>query len=289
MSVPHHYTAHQDDKISFWVVAHVHKLDTHADWSAEWFYRRDDGSSINSGWIFRNYKCDARVLREFVRRGIVSQLENAVVEHVSENLLAELNEKCSEPDNSIWFELVIDTFTEDAVSFSFSVWAYKYQLVGATLPKQLYYLFADRLCAKVRFVHEWFALESVSNKLTSAMSRGRVLPRVAPDIAHELALLRSPTEIQLQASCRSLFPVLERAMREYIEAKTGKRAGTLDELVNRFASDNLLNAETIELLRVAIKPQRDYLAHGRQLPTFLTKLTLAILLEVMARLGEVDV
>lgn len=126
MSIPHHHTEHLNDEIGFWIIAHVHKLDSHANWSAEWHSRRSDTGEINSGWLFRNYECDANILREFISRGIVTRCENAVTEHIFEDLLLELNEERREPNHSIWFELVIDTFTEQAVKFSISVWAYKY-------------------------------------------------------------------------------------------------------------------------------------------------------------------
>ena len=217
MTVPHHFSGHQDDRIAFWIVAHVHKLDTHTNWSARWHSRRDDGGPENSDWLFRNYRCDASILREFIRRGIVTHIEKAVTEHVFDEAWSKLQNDSCEPDRNIWFELVIDGFTEESVTFSLSTWAYKYHLTNLSLPKQLYYLFADRLGARVRFVHEWFALEAASSTLERAMRRGTVLPRVSPELTHELSLLRTPTDAQLQASCRSLFPVLERAMREYVE------------------------------------------------------------------------
>lgn len=289
MATPHHYTAHLDDHIAFWIVAHVHKLDTHAEWSAEWHSRRDDGSTINSGWLFRNYSCSVSILREFVRRGIVVDCVAAAPEHVSEDELAGLNELHEEPDVNIWFEIVVDTFTEQTVNFSLSVWAYKYHLTNLALPKQLYYLFSDRLGAQVRFVHEWFALESTSGKLEAVLHRGKILPSVAGDIRHELALLKTPSEAQIHASCRSLFPLLERAMRQFAESRPhAKKAGTLDDLIRQFESARWLHPETIELLRFVMKPKRDYIEHGRKLPTPIAKLVLVTLLEVLVSLSVVD-
>lgn len=64
MAIPNHSTAHLDNQLAFWIVAHVHKLDTHAKWSAEWHSRRDSGGPVSSGWLFRNYECDTAILRE---------------------------------------------------------------------------------------------------------------------------------------------------------------------------------------------------------------------------------
>jgi len=289
MAIPNHYTAHLDNQLAFWIVAHVHKLDTHANWSAEWHHSRDSGGPVNSGWLFRNYKCDASILREFKSRGLVARCVSAATEHVFEDQLAALNGACKEPNLSVWFELVVDTFTEQTVNFSLSVWAYKYHLANLALPKQLYYLFADRLRAQVRFVNEWFALEAASNKLEKVLHRGKVLPAVSDDLRHELALLRTPSEAQLYASCRSLFPVLERALRQFVESRpSGKKAGTLDDLIRRFESARWLQQDTIELLRFIVKPKRDYIEHGRKLPLPVAKLVLATLLDVLARLSEVD-
>lgn len=290
MAIPHHHTAHLDDQISFWIVAHVHKLDTHAKWSAEWHSSRDgDPAIIRSGWLFRDYTCDVSVLREFVRRGIVNSCVNARIEHIFEDQLADLNQVCEEPDLKVWFEIVVETFTEQTVNFSLSVWAYKYHLSSLALPKQLYYLFADRLRAQVRFVHEWFALEAASSKLEAVLHKGKVLPAVAVDLRHELALLRSPSEAQLHASCRSLFPLLERALREFAESRpSATKAGNLDDLIRRFESARWLQSETVALLRFIIKPKRDYIEHGGKLPTPVAKLVLATLLDVLARLSAVD-
>ena len=79
-------------------------------------------------------------------------------------------------------------------------------------------------------------------------------------------------------------------MRAYMEAgSSGKRAGTLDDLIRRFESAKVVSTETIELLRFIMKPKRDYVEHGRHLPAPLAKLVLATLLDIMSRLGDVDV
>ena len=286
----HHFSGHQNEHIAFWLVAHVHKLDTHVKWSARWHARRDDAGPESSDWLFRDYMCDAMVLHEFIRRGLVTSIEKDVTEHVFDEAWIRLQDMDREPSGNVWFEVVVDAFTEDVVKFSFSLRATKYHVADLALPKQLYYLFADRIGAKVRFVHEWFALEAVSTRLEDALRRGKVLPPVAAALRHELSLLRTPTEAQIQASCRSLFPLLEGAMRAYMEAgSSGKRAGTLDDLIRRFESAKVVSTETIELLRFIMKPKRDYVEHGRHLPAPLAKLVLATLLDIMSRLGDVDV
>lgn len=308
---PYHLSRHKDHHIAFWLVAHVHKLDTHATWSAKFHTRRDDGGSENSDWLFRNYSCDAAVLHEFVRRGLVISAEKAVTEHIIDGAWDELaetlnacrayvsipltdeaddhNRKYRQPNPSFWFEIVIDSFTEEAVHFSMSVWGYKYILQDLTLPKQLYYLLADQIDAKIRFVHEWFALESVSKQLERAMYHGKLLHPIASDLRYELLLLRSPSDRQILSSCRSVFPLLERAMREHVESGlSGKKAGTLDELVRWFESTKTVSQDTIELLRFVLKPKRDYIEHGRALPVQAAKLVLVTTLDILARLGEID-
>jgi hypothetical protein len=288
MSIPHHNTLHLDDEVAFWIVAHVHKLDTHARWSAEWHSRRDGATDKSSGWLFRDYECSAEVLREFVNRGLVTSSVAATPERSIDDEIRELHQEREEPNRAVWFELVIDTFTEQAVKFSFSLQAYKYHMPSASLPKQFYYQFADRLSAKVRFVHEWFALESLTTRLRGALHRGAILPRVAEALEHELTLLRAPSELQIQSSCRSLFPLVERAMRDHIEsASTTAKARTLDDLIRRFEESRIVAPETIELLRFVTKPTRDYFEHGRSLPTPMAKLVLSTLLEVFVRLGDV--
>lgn len=185
--------------------------------------------------------------------------------------------------------MVIYTFTGDSVNFSISVWAYKYRLENLKLPKQLYYIFADRLNANIRFVHDWFALETPLRQLEMAMRRGKLLPQIQVDLQHELSLLRTPTSTQVQASCRSLFPLLEQAMRKYIEfGSTAIRAGTLDDLIRKFESKRVVSQDTIELLRFVIKPKRDYIEHGRSLPEPIARLVLVTLLNVLCSFGEID-
>lgn len=281
----HHATGYLDDQIAFWLVAYVHKLDTHATWSAKWHSRRDDGGPETSDWLFRNYNCSAEVLHAFIQRGLVIRSEKAVTEHIFDSAWEKLQSVEREPDPPIWFEIVIDTFTDDAVTFSLSLWGYKYHLANLSLQKQHYYLFADRLQARVRFVHEWFALEAAVTRLKRATRRGKVLPAIGSSLSHELSLLRAPTDAQVAASCGSLALLLERAIREYVESASGRRAGNFDDLIRSI--DHELAPDTTELLRFIAKPMRNFLAHGRALPLSLAKLVLAAQLEVLARLGDV--
>ena len=282
---------HLDPNIAFWLVAHIHQLDTHAKWSAEWKCRRDGEHTETAGCLFRNYFCDSAILHEFIQRGLVTHWEKSPpIERIVDGAWDELRECASSPaQTNVWFEFIVSSFTEQAVNFSLSAWAYKYSLENLTLPKQLYYQLTDRLKPRTRFVHEWFALETASNKLYAAISRGKILPKLDKELRHELTLLRSPNDMQLQASCRSLFPLLERGMRTYIEDKsTRHRAGTLDELIQRFASEKWLHQDAVELLKLAMKPNRDFILHGRALPVSVARLVLVMLLEVLTHLGQVD-
>lgn len=314
MNRAYHLSQYKDSHIAFWLVAYVHKLDTHATWSAKFHTKRDDGGPQSSDWLFYEYTCDISVLQEFIKRGIVNATEKAVKEKPTDIMdwaweeltktinacrpyisiplsddAAEHGRNYREPDPNLWFEIVIDSFTDETVKFSISTWGYKYLLTDLILPKQLYYLLADRLDAKIRFVHEWFALESISKRLDHAIQYGKILRPIAADLNHEIALLRSPSDAQIQSSCRSIFPLLERAMREHVESSlSGKKAGTLDNLVRQFESKRTVSPATIELLRFVLKPKRDYIEHGRTLPIVLAKIVLVTTLEILVHFGEID-
>jgi hypothetical protein len=262
-----------------------------------------------SAWLFREYFCSSEVLHEFVKRGLVSRVEKQVTKHIipwawdelektlnacmpyiSIPLSQEAEEqqaKYRDPNTDLWFEIVIDTFTEDRVQFSISLWGYKYLLRNLELDKQSYYLLADRLDARIRFVDNWFPLESLSQQLLPLTERSCVLVPVARDLNHELELLRKPTDDQIRSSCRSLFPLLERALREYSSRREWPgKSGNLDVLINQFERADALSKDTIELLRFVAKPKRDYTQHGREMPVPIAKVVLATLIELFVRLAK---
>jgi hypothetical protein len=166
------------------------------------------------------------------------------------------------------------------------LWSYKYILRNLELEKQNYYLFADYLDARIRFVHNWFPLESLSQQLQPLIKRSAVLRLIETDLNQELSLLRKPTDDQVRSSCRSLFPLLERALREYSSSKGWRGgSGNLNLLINQFEQAAALTTDSIDLLRFVAKPNRDYIGHGRDIPVPIAKLVLATLIDLFARLG----
>ena len=82
----YHASEYKDAYIRFGLVAYVHKLDTHANWSAQFHSSRDDGGPGTSAWLFRNYHCDADILHEFIKRGLVISAEKKVTDTFSTDM-----------------------------------------------------------------------------------------------------------------------------------------------------------------------------------------------------------
>ncbi len=300
---------HLDDSVAFWLIAYLKQLDSHAIWSAKAFTRRDDEEGETSRWLFRDYLCSSVVLHEFVKRGLVIHIEKQDPNNIHEGPWKELQEtlkackpihtirlnqaaeeydmKYREPDRSKWFEIVISSFSEDIVRFSLSLKGYKYKLCDIELDQQSYYIFADRLDAQIRFLNRWFPLEILSRQLQEQIEQDSLLTSIETDLVHEMSLLRRPTNVQIAASCRSLFPLLERALRDYASRQGWSgNSGNLDQLINQFDSARALSKETITFLRMVAKPYRDYILHGSELPIPVAKVVLAVLLDVFSSLGS---
>jgi len=299
---------HKDDSIAFWLKAYIHRLNTHVLWSSKVYTRSDKGEEISSRWFFKDYFCDAEVLHEFVKRGLVVSVKKEVKKHIVEGPWNELqevivsckphisiplneeserhHERYRKPNENFWFEVVVDSFSEELVRFSVSLFGYKYLLSDLELGKQEFYEFEDRLEGKLRFVNDWFPLDVLSKKL-GVLSRKDVLTCVELDLKHELNLLKKPTNAQIKSSCRSIFPLLERVLRDYSEKQewSGK-AGNIDVLISKYEQNKALSKDTIEMLRFVSKPMRDYIQHGREMGVPVAKVVLATTLESLVRLSD---
>ena len=297
----HYYSKHKDDSIAFWLEAEIHQLDTHVLWAALLCIRSDKNDEIKSKYFFKDYFCAAEVLHELIKRGIVRCITKKTKKHIIETAWAELEEtidtcksyltiplsteaeehdkKYRKPDNCFWFEIVVNSFTNDIVKFSLSLFGYKYMLPNLELNKQVFYLFSDRLDAKIRFEADWFPLDLIIKQLLKLL-KNELLLCIKEDLKHELNLLKNPTDIQIQSSCRSIFPLLERVLRNYSEAQGWRgKDHNIDLLINKYDNNKILNKDTIELLRFVSKPMRDYIQHGHTIGISVAKVVLATILE----------
>lgn len=304
MSYPSKY---KDSHLAFWLEAIIHQLDTHVLWSAKIFTRSDKTNAISSRFLFTNYFCDAKVLHEFIKRGLVTKIRKGVkIKHISAGAWDELleiietrkiflsiplneesakrDEKYRNPDYSLWFEIVIDSFSDELVRFSLSLYDYKYILSNLELNKHEFYEFEDRLEGKIRFTNNWFPLEELLEKLDGP---NVILKSIETDLKHELGLLKKATNMQIQSSCRSLFPLLERVLRDYCEKKKWRgKISNMDHLINRYDEKNALSKDSVEILRFISKPMRDYIEHGREIGISVAKVVLASILESLIRINS---
>jgi len=299
---------HKDASITFWLKAYIHQLDTHVLWSSKVYTGSDKGEEVSSRWFFKDYFCDVEVLHELVKRGLVVFVEKEVKKRIVEeawNELQEVIDSCKpyisiplndeserhhkryrKPNENFWFEVAVDSFSEELVKFSVSLFGYRYLLSDLELGKQEFYEFEDRLEGKLRFVNDWFPLDVLSKKLDMLLKRD-VLTCVGMDLKHDLSLLKKPTNAQIKSSCRSIFPLLERVLRDYSEKQewSGK-TGNIDVLINKYGQNKALSKDTIEMLRFVSKPMRDYIQHGRKMGIPVAKVVLATTLESLVRLSD---
>jgi hypothetical protein len=308
-----YFSKYKDSTLAFWIVAHIHQLDTHVKWSAEIFSKNDNESITHSRWFFNNYFCDTVVLHEFIKRGIIADVKldknKEIVKLYRDDLLKTIaaskpfliipvSEEAQSfyaerrtPNKSIWFEIVVNAFNEETVQFSLSLWAYKYLLTDLKLTKQEYYIFSDRLDAKIRFEQEWFPINGVISQLEYISKKSMILSCIEKDLLHELSHLRNLSDQQAKSSCRSLFPLIERVLRSHSTSMAWKgKTNNFDNLITQYDLNSNLSKELISLLRFIVKPMRDMIEHGIDLSMTVSKVILTTMLDILVKfVGEIEV
>jgi hypothetical protein len=201
--------------VATWLEAQVHRLDTHAYWSAELCERSDRDRVVHRSAFFENYCCDGDMLRDWIKRRVVTavsfdknekvlpfwrQRVEATLEGSRPFLSVPLDQSAEahirehrDPDPSLWYEAVVDTFADDQVAYGLTLWGYKYPLEGLSSSKDSFYLITDNLGARVRFVNRWLAIDESARELRACLAASHPLAEIRSSVEHTLSTLgRTP-------------------------------------------------------------------------------------------------
>ena len=300
---------HIDSSLACWIEAVVYQFAVHATWDAYLCTRYENDSNVNKVLLFKRYFCSAEMFLDWIKRGVITkvvksndsetpdiywdELEKTLKACVplisipltekSENYL----ESYRNPDSNLFYEVIVDSFCDKSVNCAISLWGYKYKIENISIGKDPFYILTDRLEARIRFISDWASIDEHSRELSVAMAIGDLYDTIKYDLAYQIKSLKTPSEQVIKSACMSVFPVLEKFLRSIAVTKGWKTKNlTLDPLIKKFESANLLSDDTIQLLWMVAKPYRDAVSHGKYLTISVSKVVLATLFDVFVRIGN---
>ena len=302
---------HTDDgvDIAAWWVASVQRADTHVYWSA--VSRRRIGMSsrrLPDEPLFENYLCSIEMFLDLIKRKVVGEVEKAqlgkkpffhenswteITKTLAEGRYMNLNpfeadedeRKYRVPDPFFEYELTIDQIANRTVRFDFVFGGHRYPLTDLRVDQSAFYIYADKLKARVRFRTEWASIDEPLSHLIRSLSSKSLKP-VRPELEQAISQLRDPDLRSYDPVCAELLRLTEKVLRRVREQKQWKFKGdTLDGLVVGVSQAASLSEDTSQMLKLVSKPYRDYILHGHSLTPTVAKTVLATTMEALSRLA----
>lgn len=156
-----------------------------------------------------------------------------------------------------------------------------------TLEKELFYKFADKLEAKIRFNTDWTSLSELTKSLRYTTEKSISLYEIKDDIITELDHLNKPSPKTYESVCSSMLRLIEKWFRIIRDKKSWTfKDNNLDQLINGFLFAGALSSEEEKLLRIISKPYRDYVLHGHEMPLTVSKVLLTTVIDIYLRLAD---
>lgn len=303
--------AHTSDEIDIaaWWKASVQRADTHVYWSA--ISCRRIGMSnkrLPDEPLFDNYLCSIEMFLDLIKRNVVGEVEKAALEKepfFHERSWLEITKTLEEgryptlnpfeadeherryklPDPFFEYELTIDQIAKRTVNFGFVFGGHKYALTDLRVDQSAFYIYADKLRARVRFRTEWASIDEPLNHLLRSLSAETLKP-VRLELEQAISQLRDPKLKSYDPVCAELLRLTEKVLRNVRQQKQWKFKGdTLDSLVVGVSQAASLSEDTTQMLKLVSKPYRDYILHGHTLTPTVAKTVLATTMEAVSRLS----
>ena len=299
--------------VACWLEASVHQLDTHAYVSADVCWRTETERYSHREAFFRNWVCDKAVFLDWIKRGVIARAELVpldrpkeryadAMEEVQETLDASrpivsipLNEEAEvhdqryrDPDPGFWYEAVISRLTDARAEFDISLWGHKYELEGLLAPRDVFFILTDRLNARVRFRGTWDLFAEAERRLRLMLAaNSRALGRIRQELQDELTADGRVTDKSVDRRLRSLFPLLERMLREDAAARRWRTEGLrLDALIRQLGTRRVISDDSRQYASLVAKPYRDVVLHGRRLAPSVARAVLEALFDTFTRLAR---
>ena len=298
--------------VGCWLQASLHRIDTHAYLSADVYWTAEGVPRPQREVFFRNWVCDKGVFLDWIKRGVITCVDSAPRgsdDHLLPDAMREMavtleasrpmisiplsdeaeahQQQYRDPDRRFWYEAVINRVTNSNAEFDLSLWGYKYELQGLSVPRDVFFILTDRLDARVRLRGVWNLFEEAVSHVRLLAPHSPTLGRIRSELENDLSAHGQFTEEGVDRLLRSLFPLLERMLREDATARGwSTRALKLDGLVRKLESAAALSDDSLQLASLVAKPYRDVILHGRRLALPVARVVLVALLEAFARLAR---
>ena len=305
------HVMHTSDEVDIaaWWKASVERADTHVYWSAV-SCRRIGMSSrhLPDEPLFDKYVCSIEMFLDLIKRKVVCDVEQVsdgkrqffhkqswkeIVKTLEEGRFLTLSpfdadeheRKYRLPEPFFEYEFTIDRIAQRMVSFDFVFGGHKYPLSNLVVDQSAFYIYADKLNARVRFKNDWASIEEPMQHVLRSLS-SVTLGAVRPELEQALETLRNPNLRSYDPICAELLRLTEKLLRHVRQERQWKFKGdTLDGLVVGVSQALPLSEETAQMLKLVSKPYRDYILHGRSLTPIVAKTVLATTLEALSRLS----
>jgi hypothetical protein len=303
--------AHTSDEVDIaaWWKASVQRADTHVYWSA--ISCRRIGTSkkrLSDEPLFDNYLCSIEMFLDLIKRKVVGEVEKASVgkePFFHEECWLEITKTLEEgryltlnpfganeqerryrlPNPFFEYELTIDQIANRTVSFDLVFGGHKYALTDLRVDHSAFYIYADKLNARLRFRTEWASIDEPLNHLLRCLSTETLKP-VRSELEQAISQLHDPKLKSYDPVCAELLRLTEKVLRNVREQKQWKFKGdTLDGLVAGVSQAASLSEDTTQMLKLVSKPYRDYIVHGHSLTPTVAKTVLATTMEAVSRLS----
>jgi hypothetical protein len=189
------------------------------------------------------------------------------------------------PDPFLEYELTIDRIAKGTVNFDFVFGGHKYALTNLRVDQSAFYIYADKLDARIRFRTEWASIDEPLSHLVRSLSTDTLKP-VRPELEQAISQLRDPKLKSYDPICAELLRLTEKVLKNIRQQKRWKFKGdTLDGLIAGVSQAASLSEDTAQMLKLVSKPYRDYILHGHSLTPTVAKTVLATTMEAVSRLS----
>jgi len=298
-----------DSTLACWIEAVVHEYAVHATWDGYLYTKYDNSNSFKKDILFKRYFCSDEMFLDWIKRGVITKVIKkpgadapeafwAVVEKTIEACKPSISvpltdqaekhlAKYRDPNHNLFYEVLVDSFSDQLVNFAVSLWGYKYKIENISMGKDPFYILTDRLEARIRFISDWSSIDENSRSLSTSLKRNKIYFPIKNDLEYQIQVLKKPSESSIRSASMAVFPILEKFLRLLARDKGWKTKNlTLSPLITKFESTNAFSDDTIQLLRMVAKPYRDAVSHGKDLSVPVSKVVLATMFDIFLRIGS---
>lgn len=299
--------------IAAWIKASVTRADSHVYWSGVSCRRLGSSTRrLPNEPLFVNHLCAMEVFLDLIKRRFVREAERsakpdkaffsdsawdeiqATLDACNRDLRVPQSAEELDPERAhyllpAWhleYHLDVEKVADNSILFDFSLGGYKYKADNLTVNKQAFYIYADKLRARVRFKTDWAAVDEAIRPLIGALL-SPVLDPIRTDLRQCIEQLQQPQLKTYEGVCAEMLRLTEKLLRKIHEQRAwNARGATLDKLIQNLVGNLRIPEDLEQMLKLISKPYRDYVQHGRPLSPTVAKTSLATAMEAIAGIAS---